>query len=201
MGKCRKCGKELTGIETTGWFGKLCEKCWQEQHYTQYPFKKGIDEKDKKIADLEAKLAESEKDVQKYRQHLEISNKKVIDMDKSWTKDVMELEEQIDQLKQQLAESERNNLILYSMLYETLEKQGSEDIASKIDQMTGLMLEKQADWFKGNRNYDQLKQQLAESEKQVNTYAKEIVFLDKKLKNSNKEFELAQEHNGKTVEY
>lgn len=60
MGKCRKCGKELTGIETTGWFGKLCEKCWQEQHYTQYPFKKGIDEKDKKIADLEAKLAESE---------------------------------------------------------------------------------------------------------------------------------------------
>lgn len=72
MGKCRKCGKELTGIETTGWFGKLCEKCWQEQHYTQYPFKKGIDEKDKKIADLEAKLAEKDQAIDKRNE--EISN-------------------------------------------------------------------------------------------------------------------------------
>lgn len=82
MGKCRKCGKELTGIETTGWFGKLCEKCWQEQHYTQYPFKKGIDEKDKKIADLEAKLL-------KFAHRISDQNEEILE------------------LKQQLAEKEQ----------------------------------------------------------------------------------------------
>lgn len=46
-----------------------------------------------------------------------------------------------------------------------------------------------------------LEAKLAESEKKTRTYAKEIVFLDKKLENLNKEFELAQEHNEKTVEY
>lgn len=73
-----------------------------------------------------------------------------------------EQDQKIKDLEAKLAESKRNNLILYSMLYQTLEKQGCDNIPSEINQMTGLMLEKQADWFKGNRNYDQLKQQLAE---------------------------------------
>lgn len=47
----------------------------------------------------------------------------------------------------------------------------------------------------------ELEAKLAEKDKQINTYAKEIVFLDNKLENLNKEFELAQEHNEKTVEY
>ena len=68
--------------------------------------------------------------------------------------------EYLADLEAELAESKRNNLILYSMLYETLEKQGCEDIASQIDQMTGCSYEKEADWFKGNKNYDQLKQQV-----------------------------------------
>ena len=76
-------------------------------------------------------------------------------------------EKKIADLEAKLAESERNNLILYSMLYQILEKQGCDNIPSEINQMTGLMLEKQSDWFKGNRNYDQLKQQLAEKERQV----------------------------------
>lgn len=46
-----------------------------------------------------------------------------------------------------------------------------------------------------------LEAKLAESESKAKTYAKEIVFLDKKLEKLNKEFELAQEHNEKTVEY
>ena len=46
-----------------------------------------------------------------------------------------------------------------------------------------------------------LEVKLKESEKKAKAYVKEIVFLDKKLENLNKEFELAQEHNGKTVEY
>lgn len=78
---------------------------------------------------------------------------------------IQEKQAMIYDLEAKLAESERNNLILYSMLYQILEKQGYENITSTIEQMTGLMLEKQADWFKGNRNYDQLKQQLAEKEK------------------------------------
>lgn len=53
------------------------------------------------------------------------------------------------------------------MLYETLEKQGCENVASQIDQKTGWTYDKEADWLKGNRNYDQLKQQLAEKDKEI----------------------------------
>ena len=41
------------------------------------------------------------------------------------------------------------------MLYETLEKQGCENIVSTIEQMTNLTLEKQSNWFKGNCVKDQ----------------------------------------------
>lgn len=75
------------------------------------------------------------------------------------TDDIVELldekDQQIVNLEAQIAEMQNKSFILYSMLYETLEKQGSEDIASQIDQMTGLMLEKQADWFKGNKLFNQ----------------------------------------------
>lgn len=51
------------------------------------------------------------------------------------------------------------------------------------------------------KKIQELEAKLAESESKAKTYAKEIVFLDKKFKNLNKEFELAQEHNQKTIEY
>jgi hypothetical protein len=41
------------------------------------------------------------------------------------------------------------------MLYETLEKQGCENITSAIEQMTNLTLEKQSNWFKENCVKDQ----------------------------------------------
>ena len=53
---------------------------------------------------------------------------------------------------------QNKSFILYSMLYETLEKQGCDNVASQIDQMTGWTYDKEANWLKGNRNYDQLKQ-------------------------------------------
>lgn len=56
MSKCEICGNELKGIETTNWFNGLCEKCWQEKHYVEYPFKKRISEKDKQIAELKQQL-------------------------------------------------------------------------------------------------------------------------------------------------
>lgn len=67
----------------------------------------------------------------------------------------------------QIAEMQNKSFILYSMLYETLEKQGCENVTSQIGQMTGWTYDKEADWLKGNRNYDQLKQQLAEKDREI----------------------------------
>lgn len=103
------------------------------------------------LVDLEAKLAESEKQIKDARE----AGNMAVD---SWCKNRRKYEAQI-------AEMQNKSFILYSMLYETLEKQGCENVASQIDQMTGWTYDKEADWLKGNRNYDQLKQQLAEKEK------------------------------------
>ena len=102
------------------------------------------------LADIEAKLAESEKEIKDAREARDMA----VD---SWCKNRRKYEAQI-------AEMQNKSFILYSMLYETLEKQGCEDIASQIDQMTGWTYDKEADWFKGNRNYDQLKHQLEEKD-------------------------------------
>lgn len=118
-----------------------------------------------KIADLEAKLSESEKQIKDARE----AGNMAVD---SWCKNRRKYEAQI-------AEMQNKSFILYSMLYETLEKQGCYNVASQIDQMTGWTYDKEADWLKGNRNYDQLKQQLAEKDKEIEYYKKEA----KKLNN------------------
>ena len=97
---CDVCGREVFSCTFVNGM-KFCAKCYQETF--------GETDKDRKIADLEAKLAEKEKE----------------------------------------------NLTLFSMLYETLEKQGCENIVSTIEQMTNLTLEKQSNWFKGNCVKDQ----------------------------------------------
>lgn len=70
------------------------------------------------------------------------------------TDDIVDLldekDQQISDLEAKLAEKDKENLTLFSMLHETLEKQGCENIASTIEQMTNLTLEKQSNWFKGN---------------------------------------------------
>ena len=98
----------------------------------------------RQFADLEDKLADSEKQIKGAR---EAANMAV----DSWCKNRRKYEAQI-------AEMQNKSFILYSMLYETLEKQGCDNVASQIDQMTGWTYDKEADWLKGNRNYDQLKQ-------------------------------------------
>ena len=97
---CDVCGREVFSCTFVNGM-KFCAKCYQETF--------GETDKDRKIADLEAKLVEKEKE----------------------------------------------NLTLFSMLYETLEKQGCENIVSTIEQMTNLTLEKQSNWFKGNCVKDQ----------------------------------------------
>ena len=96
------------------------------------------------LADLEAKLAESEKQIKDARG----ARNMAVD---SWCKNRRKYEAQI-------AEMQNKSFILYSMLYETLEKQGCENVASQIYQMTSWTYDKEADWLKGNRNYDKLKQ-------------------------------------------
>lgn len=111
-------------------------------------------QKDRQLADLEAKLAESEEKCKKaYQEGL---------LQKQFDKDM-----EIEQLKQQLAEKKKENLTLFSMLYETLEKQGCENITSSIEQMTNLTLEKQSDWFKENcvKDQDKISFAIAELEK------------------------------------
>ena len=112
-----------------------------------------ISNKDQQLADLEAKLAESEKQIKDARE----AGNMAVD---SWCKNRRKYEAQI-------AEMQNKSFILYSMLYETLEKQGCDNVASQIDQMTGWTYDKETDWLKGNRNYDQLKQQLAEKDEQL----------------------------------
>ena len=169
MSKCVKCGNEiLTG--DIHWEMGLCNNCYNElykDHKTHISLDKMWlelaqsfrDENEKlqdKVADLETKLAESEKQIKDAR---EAGNMAVV----SWCKNRRKYEAQI-------AEMQNKSFILYSMLYETLEKQGCDNVASQIDQMTGWTYDKEADWLKGNRNYDQLKQQLAESEKSKESY-------------------------------
>ena len=124
-----------------------------------------IQEKQTMIYELEAKLAESEKQIKDARETANMS----VD---SWCKNRRKYEAQI-------AEMQNKSFILYSMLYETLEKQGCDNVASQIDQMTGWTYDKEADWLKGNRDYDQLKQQLAEKDKEIEYYKKQA----KKLNN------------------
>ena len=163
MSKCVKCGNEiLTG--DIHWEMGLCNNCYNElykDHKTHISLDKMWlelaqrfrDENEKlqdKTADLEAKLTESEKQIKDARE----AGNMAVD---SWCKNRRKYEAQI-------AEMQNKSFILYSMLYETLEKQGCENVASQIDQMTGWTYDKEADWLKGNRNYDQLKQQLAEKD-------------------------------------
>ena len=105
------------------------------------------------VSNLEVKLTESEKQIKDARE----AGNMAVD---SWCKNRRKYEAQTAEMQNKL-------FILYSMLYETLEKQGCDNVASQIDQMTGWTYDKEANWLKGNRNYDQLKQtqkQLAISE-------------------------------------
>ena len=203
MSKCVNCGSEiLTG--DIHWEMGLCNNCYNElykDHKTHISLDKMWlelaqsfrDENEKlqnKVADLEAKLAESEKQIKDARE----AGNMAVD---SWCKNRRKYEAQI-------AEMQNKSFILYSMLYETLEKQGCENVASQIDQMTGWTYDKEADWLKGNRNYDQLKHQLKVAEKAVES-AVEIANIKSNHFWTVEEFkeqaekELKEKNNGGTV--
>ena len=163
MSKCVNCLKEINEKEA------FCLTCHEEV----------LKCAKNKISDLEAKLAESEKQIKDARE----AGNMAVD---SWCKNRRKYEAQI-------AEMQNKSFILYSMLYETLEKQGCDNVASQIDQMTGWTYDKEADWLKGNRNYDQLKQQLeekdAERELDNSFWKQECDSLQKTLIEKDKEIE------------
>ena len=88
---CDVCGRELQGCTWVNGM-RFCAKCYQETFGNTNPFEKELRDK---IADLEAKLAESEERYKKaYQEGL---------LQKQFDKDM-----EIDQLKQQLAEKEKS---------------------------------------------------------------------------------------------
>ena len=109
----------------------------------------------KRVADLEAKLAESEKKRQELNDMYE---------DLLCAKGT---EHELKQAKEDVEMLDERRLCLFSLLYETLEKQGCENITSTIEQMTNLHLNKCSHWYKNNRVCDELKQQLAEKETRI----------------------------------
>lgn len=125
------------------------------------------------LADIEAKLAESEKQIKDARE----AGNMAVD---SWCKNRRKYEAQTAEMQNKL-------FILYSMLYETLEKQGCDNVASQIAQMTDWTYDKEADWLKGNRNYDQLKQQLALTEKALDYAIFELDFARNHSQSTNSE--------------
>lgn len=91
------------------------------------------------------------------------------------------LEKEFADLEAKLAEKDRKNLLLYSMLYTTLEKQDTENVSSRIDQMTGETLDKQSEWFKTNRVCDKLQHYIKQVIKEKEELKQQLHDLPKKI--------------------
>lgn len=142
-----------------------------------------LHKKDKTIADLEAKLAEKQSRIQELNDMYE---------DLLCAKGT---EHELKQAKEDVEMLDERNLCLFSLLYETLEKQGCENITSTIEQMTNLHLNKCSHWYKNNRVCDELQKQLAEKDEEIEDLkAQRHIYLNRSVDECNKitdlEFEL-----------
>lgn len=52
MSKCIKCGRELKSAEIPEFYNGMCEKCYKEKNYAEYPFKQGINDYQNQIDQL-----------------------------------------------------------------------------------------------------------------------------------------------------
>lgn len=64
MSKCIKCGRELTSAEIPEFYNGMCEKCYKEKNYAEYPFKQGINDYQQQIDQLKQQLAEKDKEIE-----------------------------------------------------------------------------------------------------------------------------------------
>ena len=150
---CDVCGREVFTCTFVNGM-KFCAKCYQETF--------GETDKDRKIADLEAKLAECEKKAySRGHSQRDIANEIKLN---ALREDVANKEKRIVELKKQLAEKEKNALALFSALYDILEEQDPENVSSRIDYLTKQNNGAISDFYKEHKV---LKQELEEKDKEI----------------------------------
>lgn len=108
------------------------------------------------------------------------------------------LEKEFADLEAKLAEKDRKNLLLYSMLYTTLEKQDTENVSSRIAQMTGETLDKQSEWFKTNRVCDKLQRYIKQVIKEKEELTQQLAITEKALDYAIFELDFAKNHSQST---
>ena len=116
---------------------------------------------EKEFADLEAKLAESESKVKEYANEITRRNTEQLDMQTRSFFKIRDLDTEILELKQQLAEKDKNALALFSALYDILEEQDPENVSSRIDYLTKQNNGTISDFYKEHKV---LKQKLEEKD-------------------------------------
>ena len=120
-----------------------------------------------KIANLEAKLAESEEQLKE-----ELVEKKCLEralsacnrQNDEFSDMIKKLVNEKEELKQQLSEKEKNALALFSALYDILEEQDPENVSSRIDYLTKQNNGAISDFYKEHKV---LKQKLEDKDKEI----------------------------------
>ena len=104
MSKCWYCNEELTTANYCDEHIGICTKCYASMFQVSNEFVKGLMDK---IAELNAKLAESEKNVEFYQERYSDATTSAYGADLIAKNVQSRLEEEIRELKQQLAEKEK----------------------------------------------------------------------------------------------
>ena len=82
MSKCIKCGRELTSAEIPEFYNGMCEKCYKEKNYAEYPFKQGINDYQNQIDQLKQQLAEKDKEIERLNTIIGLSQLQVSEKDR-----------------------------------------------------------------------------------------------------------------------
>lgn len=112
-----------------------------------------------KIADLEAKLAEAQGKIEgrknlcylRYKQ-LETQDKEIKTHDREKDKRIKELEQKVQELQEV---DNKRAFRLYCMLYDMLEEKDPENVASRIDYLTGKDYSEMCELYKTAKNLKQ----------------------------------------------
>ena len=135
---CDVCGREILGCTFVNGM-KFCAKCYQETF--------GETDKDRKIADLEAKLAESEKKAySRGHSQRDIANEIKLN---ALREDVANKEKRIVELKQQLAEKDKEIEYQESMKILAVENQNKKAIEQleKVKELLNTDFESTISWI------------------------------------------------------
>ena len=137
MSKCIICGKEVDKTYgNSNLMGVYCRSCAIENHYTN----------EQLIEDLQSKLAEKEKTI------INITE------DSKASKEL--LKKQLAEKDKELEKIKSYNVALFASLYQILEKEDSENVSSRIDQLTAQNNSYTSDLYKCNKWYDRLDKSL-----------------------------------------